>query len=50
VIEAESQEVLNTPTERKLQEAFKNWQKCRKQCMCVERDYFKGDGGQQAQN
>jgi hypothetical protein len=46
VIEAESQEVLNTLTELDFQGAFKKWQKRWVWCMHVEGDYFKGDGGQ----
>jgi hypothetical protein len=40
VIEAESQEELDTFTEHDFQEAFKKWQKCRKRCTRAEGDYF----------
>jgi hypothetical protein len=46
VIETESQAVLNTVTENIFHDAFKKWQKCCEQCIHVEGDYFKGDGGQ----
>jgi hypothetical protein len=46
VIEAESQAMLNNLTEHNFQDAFKKWQKCWEWCICVEGDYFKGDGGQ----
>jgi hypothetical protein len=46
VIEAESQAVLNTLTERDFQDALKIWQKRWERCKRVERDYFEGDGGQ----
>jgi hypothetical protein len=45
VIEAELQAVLNTVTEHDFQDAFKNKQKRWEQCICVEGDYFEGDGG-----
>jgi hypothetical protein len=40
VIEAELQAVLNILTEHNFQDAFKRWQKCWEQRICVERDYF----------
>jgi hypothetical protein len=43
VIEAESQAVLNTPPEYDFQDAFKNDRS-------AGTDYFKGHGGQDAQN
>jgi hypothetical protein len=46
VIEAESQVVLYTLTEHDFQETFKKWQKRWEWCICVEGNYFKGDGGQ----
>jgi hypothetical protein len=46
VIEAEWQVVLNTLTEQNFQDAFKKWQKCWKQCIHAEGDYFEGNGGQ----
>jgi hypothetical protein len=45
-MEAGSHAVLNTLTEHDFQDAFKKWQKCWKWCICVEGDYFEGDGGQ----
>jgi hypothetical protein len=45
-IEAESQVVLNTLTERDIQDAFKKGQKRWEGCIRVEGDYFEGDGGQ----
>jgi hypothetical protein len=50
VIEAESQAVLNTLTEHNFQDAFKKWQKRLEQCICMEGDYFEGDGGQSAKS
>jgi hypothetical protein len=38
--------VLNTFTEHDFQDTFKKWQKHWEWCICVEEDYFKGDGGQ----
>jgi hypothetical protein len=48
VIEAESQEVLNTLTEHDFNDALKKWQKRWEQCIRAEGDYFGGggDGGQ----
>jgi hypothetical protein len=46
VIETELQAVFNTLTEHNFQDAFKNWLKCWEWCICVEGDYFEGDGGQ----
>jgi hypothetical protein len=46
VIEAESQEVLNTLTEHDFQDAFKKWQKHWEWFISAEGDYFKGDSGQ----
>jgi hypothetical protein len=46
VIEAESQTVLNTLREHDFQDAFKKLQKHWEGCICVEEDYFKGDGSQ----
>jgi hypothetical protein len=37
--------VLNTLTEHGFQDAFTKWQKPWELCICVEWDYFKGDGG-----
>jgi hypothetical protein len=38
--------VLNTFTEHDFQEALKKLQKRQERCICMEADYFKGDGGQ----
>jgi 2C-methyl-D-erythritol 2,4-cyclodiphosphate synthase len=46
VIEAESQAVSNTLTERDFQDAFRKLQKRWEQCIRTERKYFEGDGGQ----
>jgi hypothetical protein len=46
VIEAESQEVLNTLTEHDFEDAFKKWQKRWEWCIHAEGDYFEGDSGQ----
>jgi hypothetical protein len=46
VIEAESQAVLNTPTEHDFQDAFKKWQKGWEKRIHAEREYFECDGGQ----
>jgi hypothetical protein len=45
MIEAESQAVLNTPTDHDFQDAFKNFQKRWERCINAEEDYFEGDGG-----
>jgi hypothetical protein len=45
VIEAELQSVLNTLTEHDFQDALKKWPKLWEWCICAERDYLKGDGG-----
>jgi hypothetical protein len=46
VMKAESQAVLNTPTEHNFQDAFKKWQKRWKRCIRAEEDCLKGVGGQ----
>jgi hypothetical protein len=46
VIKAGSQAVLNTLTEHNFQDAFNKLQERWEWCICVEGDYFKGDGGQ----
>jgi hypothetical protein len=46
VIEGELQVVLNTIREHDFQNVFKKWQKSWKWCICMEGDYFEGDGGQ----
>jgi hypothetical protein len=45
VIEAESQAVLNILTENDFQEAFKKLQMRWEWCICVQEEYFEGDGG-----
>jgi hypothetical protein len=40
VHEAESQVVLNTPTQHSFQDAFKKCQKNWEQCICTEGGYF----------
>jgi hypothetical protein len=46
VTETESQAVLNTLTEHNFQDAFKKWEKLWEWNVCVEGNYFDGDGGQ----
>jgi hypothetical protein len=46
VIEAESQEFLNTFTEHDSQHAFKKWQKHCEQCRRAYGGYFEADVGQ----
>jgi hypothetical protein len=46
VIEAESQAVLNTPTEHDFQDAFEKRQKRWERRIRTEGHYFEGDGGQ----
>jgi hypothetical protein len=43
VIEAESQGVLNIPTEHDFQDALKKWQKRWVPCLLTEGDCFEGD-------
>jgi hypothetical protein len=50
VTEAESQVVLNTVTEHDLQDAFKKLRNPCERCIRVGRDFFEGDGGQQAKS
>jgi hypothetical protein len=45
VIEAQSQEVLNTLTEHGFKDAVKEWQKRWERCICVEGNYFEDVGG-----
>jgi hypothetical protein len=49
VIETELQAVLNTLTEYDFQDALKKWQHWERY-ICMEGDFFEGDGGQQAQS
>jgi hypothetical protein len=44
-IQAESQRVLDTPTEKNFQEAFKKWRRRWDQCLHAGGNYFEGDGG-----
>jgi hypothetical protein len=44
-IQAESQRVLDTVTEKDRQEAFQNWGKRWDRCLHVGGNYFEGDGG-----
>jgi hypothetical protein len=44
VKEVESQAVLNTVTEHNSQDALIKWQSSWKRCICLEGDYFQGDG------
>jgi hypothetical protein len=46
VNEVESQVVLNTLTEHDFQDAFKKWQESWEWCICMERNYLEGCGGQ----
>jgi hypothetical protein len=46
VIEAGAQAGLNALKEHNNQDAFKKWQRCWKRYICMEGDYFEGDGGQ----
>jgi hypothetical protein len=46
VIEGELCRVLNTLTQHDSYDVLNKWQKSREQCMHVEGEYFKGDGGQ----
>jgi hypothetical protein len=45
-MEAESQAVLNTPTEHDFQDTFKKLQERWERCIRAEGVYFEGDGGQ----
>jgi hypothetical protein len=44
-IQAESQRVFDTLTEKDFQEAFKNWMKRWDRCLNAGGNYFEGDGG-----
>jgi hypothetical protein len=44
-IQAESQRVLNTLTEKDSQEAFQKWRRLWDRCLHVGGSYFEGDGG-----
>jgi hypothetical protein len=44
-LQAGSQRVLDTQTERDSQEKFQKWRRRWNQCLHVGGNYFKGDGG-----
>jgi hypothetical protein len=44
-IQAESQRVLDTLTEKDFQEAFLKWRRRWDRCLYAEGNYFEGDGG-----
>jgi hypothetical protein len=44
-IQAESQRVLDTLTEKDFQEVFQKWRRRWDQCLHVGGNYFKSDGG-----
>jgi len=44
-IQAESQQVLNTPTRADFNECFEKWQNCWDRYIQAQGDYFEGDGG-----
>jgi len=44
-IQAESQRVLDTLTEKDFQEAYQKWRRRWDRCLHAEGNYFKGDGG-----
>jgi hypothetical protein len=44
-IQAESQRVLDTLTEKDFQEAFHQWRRRWDRCLHVRRNYFEGDSG-----
>jgi hypothetical protein len=44
-IQAESQRVLDTLTEKDFQEAFQKWRRRWDWCLHVRRNYFEGDDG-----
>jgi hypothetical protein len=39
-----------TPRRLRLPRCIKNWHKCWERCICMEGDYFMGDGGQLGQS
>jgi predicted acetyltransferase len=45
-IQAESQKVLDTLTQKDFQEAFQKWRRRCYQCLYGRGDYLEGDGGQ----
>jgi hypothetical protein len=44
-IQAESQRVLDTVTEKDFQEAFQKWRRMYSLCLHEKGNYFEGDGG-----
>jgi hypothetical protein len=44
-IQAESQRVLNTLTEKDFKEAFQKWRRRWDWCVHARENYFEGDGG-----
>ena len=44
-IQAETQKVLNTLTEKDFQEAFQKWRRRWNRCLHSGGNYFEGDGG-----
>jgi hypothetical protein len=44
-IQAKSQTMLDTLTEKDFQEVFQKWRRWWDQCLRVGRNYFDGDGG-----
>jgi hypothetical protein len=47
-IQAESQRVLDTLTEKGFQEAFQKWRRVWNRCLHAGGNYFEGNGGRQA--
>jgi hypothetical protein len=45
-IQAESQRVLDIPTEKDFQEAFRKWRRRLDRCLHAGGNYFEGDEGQ----
>jgi hypothetical protein len=44
-IQAESQRVLDTLTDKDFQDAFQKWRRRWDRCLNAGRNYFEGDGG-----
>jgi len=44
-VQAESQQILNTPTPADFNECFRKWQNHWDRCIQDQGDYFEGDGG-----
>jgi hypothetical protein len=45
-IQAETQTIFNTLTNKHFQDAFQKWQKYRDRCVRSQRNYFEGDGAE----